>query len=67
MEQNVLNSISAPVQEEDEREMNRFFGSSSIGSEEEDGILKFSANEILSNLCGNGKNALKNDDDNTSQ
>lgn len=67
MEQNVLNSISAPVQEEDEREMNRFFGPSSTSSEEDDGILKFSANEILSNLCGNGKNALKNDDEHTSQ
>lgn len=61
MEQNVLNSISAPIQPEDEIERNRFFGPS---SDDDDGILKFSANEILSSICGNGngKDSLKNNE-----
>lgn len=57
IEQNVLNSISAPIQYEDKRDQDRFFG---LGSEEDDGILKYSANEILSSLCHNGKHPLNN-------
>ena len=47
-EQNVLNSISAPIQHEDKR-----FDEE---EDEDDGILKFSANEILSSLCNNNSN-----------
>lgn len=57
IEQNVLNSISAPIQYEDKREQDRFLG---LGSDEDDGILKYSANEILSSLCHGGKHPLNN-------
>lgn len=59
MEQDILNSVSAPIQQEDKINEDRFFSSS---SEEDDGILKFSANEILSSLCNDGKLPLNGND-----
>lgn len=54
MEQDVLNSISAPVQLED--------GST---FEDEDGILRFTANEILESIRNNGNPPLNSNINNT--
>lgn len=59
MEQDILNSVSAPIQQEDKINQDRFFSSS---SEEDDGILNFSANEILSSICNDGKIPLNRND-----
>lgn len=64
IEQNVLNSISAPIQYEDKRDQDRFLG---LGSDEDDGILKYSANEILSSLCHNEKHPLNTNTTNEKQ
>jgi len=55
MEQDVLNSVSAPIQPEDERYRDSTISTIKEDQESDDGILKFSANEILSNLCSNGQ------------
>lgn len=54
MEQDVLNSISAPIQKEDKSSF-----------EEEDGILRFNANEILESICNNGNPSLNSNNNNT--
>ena len=55
MEQDVLNSVSAPIQAEDERYRDSTISTIKEDQESDDGILKFSANEILNTLCNNGK------------
>lgn len=54
MEQDVLNSISAPIQQEDKSSF-----------EEEDGVLRFNANEILESICNHGNPSLNSNNDNT--
>lgn len=62
MEQDVLNSVSAPIQAEDERYRDSTISTIKEDQEIDDGILKFSANEILNTLCNNGKHPLNNNE-----
>jgi len=54
IEQDILNSVSAPIQQEDNKSL-----------EEDDGILRFNANEILESICNNGNPPLNSNNNNT--
>lgn len=56
MEQDVLNSVSAPIQLEDKRFHDHGFKMEE--EEDDEDILKFNANEILASLCNKRKSPL---------